>query len=120
MPTITDINCAYSYDQTGEYIYLALSESNIDTSKIYPIIYRDGAAVTEFVNASRNYIQYIYKLKKLSGFYELDCGYFMATFKLCAADKYEFIDAIGYDALYLDQSTDKKYCSCIIITQRNW
>ena len=62
---IENIYVSDEYDSKGDYIYVQVSGLNIDKDKIYPVLYKEGKAVTSYVESKVKYSNPIYKLKKL-------------------------------------------------------
>lgn len=101
---IEEVYTAYGYDNDGDYIYIQIYGVNIDTDKIYPVLYKDGKAVTQLVAVQKEYNRnIIYKLKKLDkSTYWTEDGYYDCQFK--AADGYDYKILNPTEQIYVRQS----------------
>jgi len=108
-PVITYYSQDYSYDNSGDYIYLYITGSNLDSSKFYPVISYEGTAITGEVAGITlaNSYEYdnaiVYKLKKIKNAVEWENAYFEnCTVAFKGVEGYSVKDASGVDEISIN------------------
>ncbi|MGN1197661.1 MAG: Ig-like domain-containing protein [Acetatifactor sp.] len=108
-PVITSYGQDYSYDNSGDYIYLYVTGSNLDSSKFYPVISYEGTAITGEVAGITLADSYkydntiVYKLKKIKNAVEWENAYFgNCTVAFKGVEGYSVKDASGVDEISIN------------------
>ncbi|MCR5450703.1 MAG: Ig-like domain-containing protein [Solobacterium sp.] len=93
---LTGVYLSNDFNSQGEYIYVSLQGENINTEKIWPVLYYEGTQVTESKPADivYRYSSAVYKLKKTGTIWNAESLDLEVRFE--AQNGYDYINNIGY------------------------